>query len=339
MALSAPQGARCSSAPSTGRPRVHPPARPGVRPGRPRDIGARRDGGLTRRSMSPMPATGAAAIRRRAGGHDPHRPRRHARRSPFLDIRTRSRVATSAACSAWPSTRLPGRPAALRRLHRPTATRSCRVSELSRRPRPADPGERGRDLQRRPALCEPQRRQGRVSVRTGSSTSRWATADRAAIRRATASGSTRCWGRSSASTWTVPPPPAPTRIPPGQPVPRGPRAPDPRSGCPGCATRGASASTARRATCGSATSARRRGEIDVARRGAGGLDFGWNVMEGFHCFKPSSGCDRAGLTLPLAEYGHGLGCAVIGGVVVRDPRQVALTAATCSVTRARTTCG
>ena len=44
-------------------------------------------------------------------------------------------------------------------------------------------------------------------------------------------------------------------------------------------------------------------------------------MEGFHCYQPSSGCDQTGLTLPLAEYGHDLGCAVIGGVVVRDPRQ------------------
>jgi glucose/arabinose dehydrogenase len=62
-------------------------------------------------------------------------------------------------------------------------------------------------------------------------------------------------------------------------------------------------------------------EIDVARRGASGLNFGWNVMEGFHCFKPSDGCNRTGLTLPVAEYGHDLGCAVIGGVVVRDARQ------------------
>ena len=62
-------------------------------------------------------------------------------------------------------------------------------------------------------------------------------------------------------------------------------------------------------------------EIDVARRGIGGLDFGWNRMEGFHCFEPSSGCDQTGLTLPLAEYGHDHGCAVIGGVVVRDSRQ------------------
>jgi glucose/arabinose dehydrogenase len=62
-------------------------------------------------------------------------------------------------------------------------------------------------------------------------------------------------------------------------------------------------------------------EIDVARAGTGGLDFGWNRMEGFHCFESGAGCDETGLTLPVAEYGHGLGCAVVGGVVVRDPGQ------------------
>jgi glucose/arabinose dehydrogenase len=61
-------------------------------------------------------------------------------------------------------------------------------------------------------------------------------------------------------------------------------------------------------------------EIDVARAGSKGLDYGWNTMEGFHCYQPADGCDQTGLTLPLAEYGHDLGCAVIGGVVVRDPR-------------------
>jgi glucose/arabinose dehydrogenase len=62
-------------------------------------------------------------------------------------------------------------------------------------------------------------------------------------------------------------------------------------------------------------------EIDVARAGQSGLDYGWNRMEGFHCYEPSNGCDRTGLTLPVAEYGHELGCAVIGGVVVRGPGQ------------------
>ena len=28
-------------------------------------------------------------------------------------------------------------------------------------------------------------------------------------------------------------------------------------------------------------------EIDVARAGVGGLDFGWNRMEGFHCYNPA----------------------------------------------------
>ena len=59
-------------------------------------------------------------------------------------------------------------------------------------------------------------------------------------------------------------------------------------------------------------------EIDLAPAGVGGLDFGWNRMEGFECFEPREGCDESGLTPPVAAYGHDLGCAVIGGVVVRD---------------------
>ncbi len=65
-------------------------------------------------------------------------------------------------------------------------------------------------------------------------------------------------------------------------------------------------------------------EIDVARAGTSGQNYGWNRMEGFHCFKPADGCDRSGLTLPVAEYGHDLGCAVIGGVVARGANQGAL---------------
>jgi len=58
-------------------------------------------------------------------------------------------------------------------------------------------------------------------------------------------------------------------------------------------------------------------EIDVVRAGDSGLDFGWNVMEGTHCYEPSTGCDRSGLTLPVAEYAHDLGCSVTGGTVYR----------------------
>jgi glucose/arabinose dehydrogenase len=55
-------------------------------------------------------------------------------------------------------------------------------------------------------------------------------------------------------------------------------------------------------------------EIDLIVRGG---NFGWNVMEGAHCFNPSSGCNMAGLILPIAEYDHSEGVAVIGGYVYR----------------------
>lgn len=45
-------------------------------------------------------------------------------------------------------------------------------------------------------------------------------------------------------------------------------------------------------------------------------DFGWNTMEGSHCFKSAS-CDTFGLTLPVVEYGHDAGCSITGGVVYR----------------------
>ncbi|HEX7949519.1 MAG TPA: PQQ-dependent sugar dehydrogenase [Candidatus Limnocylindrales bacterium] len=63
-----------------------------------------------------------------------------------------------------------------------------------------------------------------------------------------------------------------------------------------------------------------REEVDVARAGVGGLNFGWNRMEGTRCFEPAEGCDRTGLTLPVVDYGHDQGCVVIGGVVYRGGR-------------------
>jgi glucose/arabinose dehydrogenase len=57
-------------------------------------------------------------------------------------------------------------------------------------------------------------------------------------------------------------------------------------------------------------------EIDVARSGASGLNFGWNVMEGSHCFNAER-CSTDGLTLPVTDYGRDLGCTVIGGYVYR----------------------
>ncbi len=64
-------------------------------------------------------------------------------------------------------------------------------------------------------------------------------------------------------------------------------------------------------------------EIDVARAGIGGLDYGWNRMEGFACYPPGGATDCASpdLTLPIAAYGHDLGCSVIGGTVYRGTAQ------------------
>ncbi|HSL34444.1 MAG TPA: PQQ-dependent sugar dehydrogenase [Candidatus Limnocylindrales bacterium] len=65
-------------------------------------------------------------------------------------------------------------------------------------------------------------------------------------------------------------------------------------------------------------------EVDVARAGRGGANYGWNRMEGSHCFRPASGCEDPDLTLPVAEYSHDFGCTVIGGGVYRGSEQPAL---------------
>lgn len=48
-----------------------------------------------------------------------------------------------------------------------------------------------------------------------------------------------------------------------------------------------------------------------------GLNFGWPITEGLHCFSPSSGCDTAGITLPVVEVEHGDAgtCSITGGVL------------------------
>jgi glucose/arabinose dehydrogenase len=58
-------------------------------------------------------------------------------------------------------------------------------------------------------------------------------------------------------------------------------------------------------------------EIDMEPAGQGGRNYGWNRMEGTHCYPPNSSCNPAGITLPIAEYDHGAGCSVTGGFVYR----------------------
>ena len=54
-------------------------------------------------------------------------------------------------------------------------------------------------------------------------------------------------------------------------------------------------------------------------RNAGrGVNYGWRIMEGAHCYRPRTGCNRTGKTLPLTEYAHSRGrCSVTGGHVYR----------------------
>jgi glucose/arabinose dehydrogenase len=59
-------------------------------------------------------------------------------------------------------------------------------------------------------------------------------------------------------------------------------------------------------------------EVNVAPIEAG-INFGWPITEGLHCFRPPTGCDTSGLTLPVIEVAHGDAgtCSITGGVVYR----------------------
>ncbi len=54
----------------------------------------------------------------------------------------------------------------------------------------------------------------------------------------------------------------------------------------------------------------------------GGRNYGWNVMEGNHCYLTGTSCSLAGDTLPVAEYSHAGGnCSITGGYVYRGESQ------------------
>jgi glucose/arabinose dehydrogenase len=53
-------------------------------------------------------------------------------------------------------------------------------------------------------------------------------------------------------------------------------------------------------------------EIDLIERGG---NYGWNIMEGPDCYKLTD-CDKSGLIVPRASYGHeDRNCSVTGGYV------------------------
>lgn len=55
-------------------------------------------------------------------------------------------------------------------------------------------------------------------------------------------------------------------------------------------------------------------EIDIIEKGK---NYGWKIMEGWHCFSPFNGCDSTGLTGPVWEYGRSGGASITGGYVYR----------------------
>jgi len=55
-------------------------------------------------------------------------------------------------------------------------------------------------------------------------------------------------------------------------------------------------------------------EISIIEKGG---NYGWRIMEGSHCYNPSSNCDQSGLMLPIWEYDHSQlgGYSITGGFV------------------------
>ena len=52
-------------------------------------------------------------------------------------------------------------------------------------------------------------------------------------------------------------------------------------------------------------------------------NFGWNVVEGSHCYNAKT-CDKSGFTPPAVEYPHDEGCSITGGFVYRGKALPAL---------------
>lgn len=60
-------------------------------------------------------------------------------------------------------------------------------------------------------------------------------------------------------------------------------------------------------------------EIHVVPTARPGVNYGWSVMEGDHCYAAAT-CTSEGLDRPVAEYSHDEGCSITGGFVYRGTR-------------------
>ena len=58
-----------------------------------------------------------------------------------------------------------------------------------------------------------------------------------------------------------------------------------------------------------------------------GGNYGWNIMEGFHCYNPKNDCAQSDLELPVFEYETGKkgNCSVVGGPVYNGSKFTQLT--------------
>lgn len=58
-------------------------------------------------------------------------------------------------------------------------------------------------------------------------------------------------------------------------------------------------------------------EVDIIEKGK---NYGWNTMEGMHCFDPPTNCEKKGLELPIWEYPRAEGVSITGGYVYRGSK-------------------
>ena len=98
-----------------------------------------------------------------------------------------------------------------------------------------------------------------------------------------------------------------------------------KCGPSGCAIRGGSVSTGRRAISGLVMWDRisTRKSTSCRPRRVPPFNFGWPIMEAIHCFNATE-CDQTGLWMPTAEIDHPGNCSVTGGYVYRGQAYPAL---------------